>query len=190
MAVTTVLMVSTLDHVVWATTSIGDVADDLLRRHGLRTLPGGAHPAWGTRNAIVPLAGAYLELVQVVDPDAPRVGFSGRVAEVAAAGGGLALWCERVDDIAVEASVRGYEVVPGTRENPDGSVLSWRVAGMPQACATPVLPFLIQWDGPAAMPGTMAVDHPCGAIQQVHLEVDAHGPRDLVIITPGGHITL
>jgi hypothetical protein len=190
MAVTTVPIVSTLDHVVWATTSIGDVADDLLRRHGLRTLPGGAHPDWGTQNAIVPLAGAYLELVQVADPEAPRVGFTGRVARVAAVGGGPALWCERVDDIVAEAAVRGYEVVPGRRDNPDGSVLSWRVAGMPQACAAPVLPFLIQWDDPTAMPGGVAVDHPCGAIERVHLEVGAHGPKDLVITTPRGDFTV
>lgn len=182
--------VTDLDHVIWAVPDIAIAAEALRRDHGLITLPGGRHPAWGTRNAIVPLNGAYLELVEVEDPEAPMVGFTARVAEVAAAGGGLALWCERVDDINAEAAVRGYEVVPGTRENPDGSVISWRVAGMPQACATPVLPFLIQWDDAAAMPGAIAVDHPCGAIEKVHLDVGAHGPRDLHITTADGTIVL
>lgn len=182
--------VSELDHVVWAVPSIGDAADRLLTSHGLRTLPGGVHPAWGTRNAIVPLGGAYLELVEVADPEGPRVGFTARVADVADGGGGLALWCERVDDIDAEAAVRGYEVVPGTRENADGSVLSWRVAGLPQACATPLLPFLIQWDDPHAMPGAIAVDHACGAIEGVHLDVGPHGPRTLRIAVDGREISV
>lgn len=179
-----------LDHVIWAVPDIAAVADALARDHGLLALPGGRHPAWGTRNAIVPLNGAYLELVEVDDPEAPMVGFTARVAEVVAAGGGLALWCERVDDITAEAAVRGYEVVPGTRENDDGSVLSWRVAGLPQACATPVLPFLIQWDDPAAMPGAIAVDHPCGAIEGVRVDVGARGPRDLRITVRGREVSL
>lgn len=182
--------VTELDHVIWAVPDIAIAADALRRDHGLITLPGGRHPAWGTRNAIVPLNGAYLELVEVEDPEAPMVGFTARVAEVAAAGGGLALWCERVDDITAEAAVRGYEVVPGTRENDDGSVLSWRVAGIPQACATPLLPFLIQWDDPARMPGALAAAHRCGAIEKVHVDVGAQGPRDLRITTDSGVIVL
>ena len=182
--------VTILDHVIWATPSIESLAESLLRDHGLLTLPGGRHPAWGTRNAIVPLGGAYLELVQLDDPDPPMVGFTARVAEVAEAGGGLALWCERVDDIDAEAGVRGYEVVPGTRENDDGSVLSWRVAGIPQACATPVLPFLIQWDDPARMPGALPAEHRGGDLQRVHVDVGPHGPRDLRITTAAGLIVL
>ena len=182
--------VTVLDHVIWAVPEIAPVSDGLLLDHGLVTLPGGRHPAWGTRNAIVPLAGAYLELVQLDDADAPMVGFTARVAEVAAAGGGLAMWCERVDDIDAEAAVRGYEVVPGTRENDDGSLLSWRVAGIPQACATPLLPFLIQWDDPARMPGALAAAHRCGAIEKVHVDVGAQGPRDLRITTGSGVIVL
>ena len=104
--------------------------------------------------------------------------------------GGLALWCERVDDIQAQALARGYDVVPGTRENPDGSVLSWRVAGLPQACAAPALPFLIQWDDPVTMPGAIAVDHPCGPIHRVHLDVGLHGPKDLVIDADSGTIVL
>lgn len=181
---------SQLDHVVWAVPSIGDAADHLLMHHGLRTLPGGVHPAWGTRNAVIPLDGAYLELVEVADPHAPRVGFTARVADVADGGGGLALWCERVDDIEAEAAGRGYDVVPGTRENADGSLLSWRVAGMPQACATPLLPFLIEWDDPAAMPGAIALSHRCGAIERVHLDVGVHGPREMRITAASGEIRI
>lgn len=181
---------STLDHVVWAVPRIEPVAHALLADHGLLVLPGGVHPAWGTQNAIVPLGGPYLELVEVADPDAPRVGFTGRVASVAGEGGGLALWCERVDDIVAGAGARGYDVVAGHRANPDGSVLAWRVAGMPQACADPALPFLIQWDDATAMPGTIAVDHPCGPIGDVHLELGPMGPHALCITLAGRVISL
>lgn len=190
MCVSSVRIVSELDHVVWAVPGIEPAAEALRREHGLIALPGGRHPAWGTRNAVVPLAGAYLELVEVSDPDAPRVGFTARVAEVAEAGGGLAMWCERVDDIVAEAAVRGYEVVPGSRTNDDGSELRWQLAGIAQASATPVLPFLIHWDDPAAMPGSIPVDHPCGAIERVHLEVGAHGPKELRITTDRGEVVL
>ncbi|MBM3664699.1 MAG: VOC family protein [Actinobacteria bacterium] len=179
-----------LDHVVWAVPSIRDTADGLLAHHGLRALASGVHPAWGTRNAVVPLNGPYLELVEVADPDAPRVGFTARVAAVAEAGGGLAMWCERVDDIVAEAAVRGYDVVPGTRENDDGSLLSWRVAGIAQASAMPVLPFLIQWDDPATMPGAITVGHPCGAIERVHLDMGPDGPQHLRVTSARGEMTL
>lgn len=182
--------VSTLDHVVWAVPAIAPVAEGLLATHGLLTVGGGRHPAWGTRNAIVPLAGAYLELVEVADPEAPMVGFTARVAEVAASGGGLALWCEREDDIDAAAAARGYDVVPGLRENPDGTVISWRVAGVPQACAHPTLPFLIQWDDPPLAPGLLTANHRCGDITAVHLDVDVHGPRALRIISAAGEILL
>lgn len=166
---------------IWAVPDIASAAEALLRDHGLRALEGGMHPAWGTRNAIVPLGGAYLELVEVVDPEAPRVGFTGRVAEVAATGGGPALWCERVPDIDAEAARRGYEVVPGERRNADGSVLSWRVAGMPQACTAPAMPFLIEWDDPAAMPGRAAVRHHCGPVRSASVVVGPDGPEAMVI---------
>lgn len=175
-----------LDHVIWAVPDIGAAAEALLRGHGLNALEGGVHPAWGTRNAIVPLGGAYLELVEVFDDEAPRVGFTGRVAAVADAGGGPALWCQRVPDIEAEAARRGYDVVPGERRNADGSLLSWRTAGLPQACATPATPFIIEWDDPAAMPGRLAVWHGCGPVRCVRAVVGPDGPEAVVITARSG----
>lgn len=190
MCATTVPIVSTLDHLVWATPSIGDAARLLLDTHGLVALAGGEHPAWGTRNAVVPLRDCYLELVEVADADAPDVGFTRRIREVAGGGGGPALWCARVEGIDPAAAALGYHVVAGRRENPDGSVLSWRVAGMPQACADPALPFLIEWDDPSAMPGLLDVKHPCGAISAARVLVDRHGLHGLVIGTASGEVVL
>lgn len=181
---------STLDHLVWAVPSLDEAARRLLHGHGLRAVPGGSHPAWGTRNAVVPLGDSYLELVEVADPEAPRVGFTRRVAEVADLGGGPALWSERVDDIHAHAHALGYDVVAGTRVNDDGSTLSWRVAGMPQACTDPAVPFLIQWDDPTCMPGRLAADHRCGTVMHARVLIGPNGPRGLVITTEAGELRL
>lgn len=182
--------VSTLDHVVWGVPSIAPAADHLLREHGLVALNGGLHPAWGTRNAIVPLSGAYLEIVEVFDPDAPLVGFTQAVARAAADGGRLCLWCVRTLDIGAEAAPRGLHVTPGERDNPDGSIITWQVAGMAEACADPAVPFIIQWDDDATMPGSIAVDHPAGAARIIHLDVQPDGPRSLNISCSQGDFTL
>jgi len=180
------MAVPELDHVIWAVPDIASAAEALSRDHGLTAVEGGEHPAWGTRNAIVPLGGPYLELVEVFDPEAPRVGFTGRVAEVAASGGGPALWCQRVPDIDAAAAALGYEVVPGERRNADGSVLSWRVAGVPQACAAPTVPFLIQWDDPATMPGRAVVRHACGPVRAARAVVGPDGPEAVVVSARSG----
>ena len=182
--------VATLDHVVWATPSVEALAAQLLADHGLMALPGGVHPAWGTRNAIVPLGGAYLELVEVFDPDAPRVGFTQAVARTADTDGGLCLWCVRTGDIDGDAAPRGLHVVPGRRDNADGTALSWRVAGMAEACADPAVPFLIQWDDDAAMPGALPVQHPAGPAHVAHLEVGPGGPEWMLVATQAGDVRL
>ena len=179
-----------LDHVVWGVPAIQPVADALLATHGLTTLPGGVHPAWGTRNAVIPLAGAYLELVEVFDPDAPMVGFTAVVARAADAGAGLCMWCERTDDIEADAATRGLHVTHGERDNPDGSILTWRVAGMAEACADPAMPFLIQWDDHATMPGSIVVDHPAGEARIVGLDIEPSGPSALRISSARGIFTL
>jgi hypothetical protein len=168
--------VTTLDHVVWAVPSITATADFLRTGCGLATLPGGRHPAWGTRNAIVPLGGAYVELVEVEDPARAILGFGGAVRDAARDGGRLILWCVATPDIGDEADALGLDVVPGVRENPDGTVISWRVAGLPEALAHPDRPFLIQWDAPRAAPGTLIAAHPHAPVRTLSLMLA--GPQD------------
>jgi len=182
--------VQTLDHVVWGVPAIAPVAKRLLADHGLVALSGGVHPAWGTQNAIVPLSGAYLELVEICDPDAPMVGFTQAVARAAADGGRLCLWCVRTGDINAEAAPRGLHVTPGERDNPDGTIITWQVAGMAEACADPAEPFIIQWDNDTTMPGSLAVDHPAGAARIIDLDVQPDGPRSLRISCPQSDVTL
>jgi len=163
---------------VWAVPRIAPVAARLEAHHGLIALPGGTHPAWGTRNAVVPLSGAYLEIVEVADPTVATHGFGGRVATVAAAGGGLAAWCVAVDDLATFAAEQGLHVSPGSRDTPDGGRLTWRIAGMADAMASPDRPFVIEWDEPACAPGMLQADHPCGEARVTTLHIATHGTVD------------
>jgi Glyoxalase-like domain len=52
-----------LDHVVIAAADLEAAAVVLEERYGLRSVEGDPHPDWGAANRIVPLGGAYLELV-------------------------------------------------------------------------------------------------------------------------------
>lgn len=160
---------------VWAVPRIAPVAAHLEADHGLIALPGGTHPAWGTRNAVVPLSGAYLEIVEVADAEVATHGFGGRVATVAAAGGGLAAWCVAVDDIAGFAAEQGLHVTPGSRDTPDGGRLTWRIAGIADAMASPDRPFMIEWDDPASAPGMLQARHPCGDARVTSLNIATHG---------------
>jgi hypothetical protein len=81
-------------------------------------------------------------------------------------------------------------VTPGERDNPDGTIITWQVAGMAEACADPAVPFIIQWDDDGTMPGSLAVDHPAGVARIVDLDVQANGPRSLRISCSRGEFTL
>ena len=52
-----------LDHVLIAVADLAAAAREIEARHGLASIDGGRHPAWGTANRIVPLGDSYLELV-------------------------------------------------------------------------------------------------------------------------------
>jgi hypothetical protein len=54
-----------IDHVLYAVSNLDDAAARWAADFGLRSVPGGVHPRWGTANRIVPLGGAYLELIGV-----------------------------------------------------------------------------------------------------------------------------
>jgi hypothetical protein len=55
-----------LDHVIVAVPELA--AAEALERRGLRAVPGGRHLTLGTENVLVPLGGAYVEVVAVADP--------------------------------------------------------------------------------------------------------------------------
>ncbi len=101
----------TLDHVVLVVPDLEAAAAALEQRLGLRASPGGRHPALGTENALVPVGGAYLELVAVADEKAAEGTSFGRAALSAREHGArFAGWVARVDDLDAGARVMGEEV--------------------------------------------------------------------------------
>lgn len=163
----------TLDHVVWAVDDLDAATLALGERGGLVALPGGTHPDWGTRNAIVPIGGAYLELIAIADKDLAALNPFGRLVTAAVAGGGgPCAYCVAVDDVNTVAAGQGLVATEGLRIRADGSPLRWRIAGVDDACADPRLPFLITWPDPAEHPGTLSAPHRVSA-GQLHLTTAA-----------------
>lgn len=114
---------------------------------------GGVHPRFGTRNAILPLAGdTYLEIVEVLDhPASDKAPFGQAVRARSALGGGWLGWAVAVADIAVPEARLGRDAAQGSRHRPDGTELRWKQIGLNGLIADPQLPFFIQWEVPAEL---------------------------------------
>jgi hypothetical protein len=147
--------------VVVAVSDLEAAAARWLDEFGLDSTPGGVHPAWGTGNRIVPLGGAYIELIAVLDPArAEATALGRRVGRLAAAGDGPLGWCLGTDDLDAVASRLGLPVSAGNRLRPDGTELRWSSAGLEAALADPWRPFFISWQIPPELhPGRGAAAH-------------------------------
>ncbi|MBI3648995.1 MAG: VOC family protein [Actinobacteria bacterium] len=165
-----------IDHVVMAVRDLDAAAERLWEDHGLASVSGGHHPAWGTANRIVPLGEDYVELLAVVDPSVGASTVLGRTLLDLSAGGDR--WfsaCLATDDIGSTAERLGLDVVPGSRTRPDGSVIAWRGAGIEAPSREPWLPFFISWDVPSELhPGRAVVEHrvPVTGIARVEVAGD------------------
>ena len=150
-----------IDHAVLAVRDLERSADRLWADHGLRFLPGGTHPRWGTANMIAPLGGDYLELLGVVDEEVGAGTVLGRtLLELSADGDRWFSVCLSDDDIDATAVRLGLTVQPGSRTRPDGTEVRWRGAGIEERGADLWLPFFISWDVPAALhPGAAPAEH-------------------------------
>jgi hypothetical protein len=147
-----------IDHIILATgPDLEGEAAAFSARTGLGWLPGGTHPAWGTRNAIVPLGGAYVELVAVADPEVAAGSAFGR-AVAGAQPGALIGWAVEPDDFLAATRRAGVDAMRGARERPDGTLLSWSMAGADEALPRG-LPFFLAWDDAASSPSRAAVEH-------------------------------
>lgn len=149
-----------IDHVIYAVQDLDAFARRLFDEHGLASYEGGVHPAWGTENRIIPLGSSYLELVTVVDVDVARVNPFGRaVLQVLHERDGFLGWVVRVNGLVRVTERQSLEAVPGSRTLPDGSVVSWRTAGMDTMISDPSMPFFIEWDDMARHPATVSIEH-------------------------------
>ena len=147
-----------LDHLIYAVADLDTAAVALRDATGLAALAGGVHPAWGTRNAIVPLGGAYLELVTVEDPARAGENAFGRAVRD---GAGLIGFAVEPDDLDAACARAGVDQQRGARERPDGSLLSWSMAGAEEAIPRG-LPFFLRWDDPASSPSCSVAPHAPG----------------------------
>lgn len=165
-----------LDHVLIPVDDLDAAARELAATHGLASVEGGRHAAWGTANRIVPLGDAYLELVAVVDPAVAADTTFGRLVADAAKGRPLG-WVVRTQPLDDVASRLGLTPAAGSRTRPDGTVIRWRTAGMETALAEPPLPFFIEWGEGTEPPGRTPIVHPAGAVRLDHLVVAGDADR-------------
>lgn len=141
-----------LDHLSYACTTaeIADVVQRIGSDLGGTFVDGGRHPAFGTRNFILPLAGGcYIEVVSALDhPAAQKAPFGRAVHQRAEEGGGWLSWVLAVDDIAPVETRLGRPAVRGRRIRPDGGELCWQQLGVLDTMETPYVPFFVEWDCP------------------------------------------
>lgn len=142
-----------VDHVSYACTpgELADVVQRIGADLGATFVDGGRHPAFGTRNFILPLAGGmYIEVVAALDhPAADRMPFGRAVRRRAEDGGGWLGYVVAVDDIGIIEQRLGRASIGGRRVRPDGFELRWRQIGVLDLMEDPQLPFFIEWEAPA-----------------------------------------
>ena len=78
-------------------------------------------------------------------------------------------WCCETGDIERLSRRLGLALERGGRERPDGSRLSWRVAGRDAALGA--RPFFIAWDEPDMRPGLLSAPHAVEVRGITHVEV-------------------
>ena len=165
-----------IDHVILPVPDLAVEAARLTARYGLASVEGGRHPAWGTANWIVPLGDAYLELVAVADSETAGRSDFGRWIASAIPGRPLG-WAVRTDSIDAVGRRLGQPVVPGSRVDPRGALITWRSVGLEIAVRESGLPFFIQWGDGVPLPGAAAVRHRAGPATLRHLSLAADQER-------------
>jgi len=161
-----------IDHVLIAVSDLESASERLGLEHGLASYEGGRHPGWGTANWIVPLGGAYLELIAIVcEREASGSIFGQWIA--AAKDGALIGWSVRPRDLDAAAARLGIEITEGVRTLPTGERTTWRTAGVEEASKQPWLPFFIERPKSARFPG--AAGEPAGEIVRLEIDGDPEG---------------
>jgi len=196
-----------VDHLVYATRDLQAGIDKIEQLLGVRAVAGGPHPGGGTRNALLALGPTtYLEIVgrdpEQPEPKQPRPFGIDQLTEpklVAWVANGTAL--EQLVTQAARGGVRLGEVIPGSRQRPDGVLLAWRYTNPETVEADRLVPYFIDWGTsphPArtAARGASLVDlraeHPDAArvehmLRQIGLALPVRpGPKPSVVATIDG----
>jgi Glyoxalase-like domain len=142
---------SMVDHLVYATPNLAAGVERVERLLGVKAIPGGQHPGWGTRNALIGLGDeTYLEIIGP-DPDQPKPDRPRRFGIDELQAPRLVTWAAKgtdLDAIVENAKRHGVDlgqVQSGSRRRPDGVLLSWRLTVSPTLNSGGIVPFFIDW---------------------------------------------
>ena len=150
-----------VDHLVYATPDVDRTIDELEQVLGVRAAPGGQHPAWGTRNALLSLGPrTYLEIFGpdpvALEPPQPRPLGLDDLDHAR-----LATWVAPhadLDRLVLAASRHKIDlglVETRSRQRPDGTTLEWRMTDPRKSRIDGIVPFFIDW-GDAPHPAASA----------------------------------
>jgi hypothetical protein len=163
-----------VDHLVYATPDLDLGMAEIEAITGIAPTPGGQHSGRGTRNALIALGDAYLEIV-APDPDQPPPERPRWLGVDSAENSRITTWAVRSSHLpalrrrALEHDVPLGEVRAASRRRGDGVTLSWSLTEPDPLVADGVIPFFIDWgDSPhpsqAAARGAtlldLRVEHP------------------------------
>ena len=135
-----------VDHLVYATPDLDTSVEELADRLGTDPVPGGAHPGWGTRNALIGLGtGVYLEIIGPdpgqPDPEHSRPFLIDDLTEAR-----LVTWAYRHSDPeSMRDTLELGPVRSMSRNRPDGDTLHWRLSDPMALPDGGVVPFVIDW---------------------------------------------
>jgi hypothetical protein len=140
-----------VDHLIYAAPDLDDGILAMERLLGRRAVPGGRHPDFGTRNALLGLGPeTYIEII-APDPAVPSPPKGRLFGLDQLERPRLVTWVLR--DEAIEARAEAARraglaigaVAQGSRVRPDGGVVSWKVTDPYAMPLDGAVPFLIAW---------------------------------------------
>ncbi|TMB87343.1 MAG: VOC family protein [Chloroflexi bacterium] len=173
-----------VDHVLLPVADLEEGARRLHQRFGLQSVSGGRHPNVGTANMIVPLGSQYLELIAIVDPqEAEGSRLGRRLADALKDGRTFVAWALRtqsLEGLGGKLRAAGWNLPPvieGSRNRPDGRVLSWRTQDVETGGEPSAIPFVIEWRIPDGLhPGEAEAGHRGGTTALRRVVVGARDP--------------
>jgi hypothetical protein len=151
-----------VDHLVYATIDLNHGIAEIEHLLGVRAIPGGRHPVWGTQNALVALGPAsYLEVIAPDPARLPESGVRPFGLDQLSGAAGLVAWAAKASHLeqlraaAAQSSVALGKVLPGSRQQPDGTMLSWSLTDPCHVLGDGIVPFCIDW-GRSSHPASTA----------------------------------
>ncbi len=146
-----------LDHLLWAVPDLDAGTAAMAALTSVEPARGGSHPGFGTRNSLLSLGDAYLEII-APDPAQPPGPWSEPI--VALPRPGLQTFAVRTRDLpALAAAATGAglavaEPVAMSRTRPDGTRLAWTILTLAHPIYGRAVPFAIDWQDSPHPSGT------------------------------------